>query len=90
MAKPKGSPKTGGRQKGVPNKTTAAVKDMVLTALGNVGGVKYLEKQADENPTAFLTLVGKVIPLQVAGDPENPLKTVHEIVLRGVRSDPRD
>jgi hypothetical protein len=54
-----------GRPKGSPNKTTAAVKDMILQALGNKGGVKYLEKQADENPNAFLTLVGKVLPLDV-------------------------
>ncbi len=74
MARPKGTPKTGGRAKGTPNKTTGQVKDMVLTALGNVGGVKYLERQANENPTAFMTLVGKVIPTQVAGDPENPVK----------------
>jgi hypothetical protein len=87
MAKPKGLPKSGGRQKGTPNKTTAQVKDMVLTALGNVGGVAYLERQADENPQAFMTLIGKVIPLQVAGDPDNPIKSVTEIVIRGVRSD---
>lgn len=54
-----------GRKKGVPNKTTAAVKDMILQALANKGGVKYLETQADKNPTAFLTLVGKVLPLDV-------------------------
>ena len=54
-----------GRPKGSPNKTTAAVKDMILQALGNKGGVKYLEKQADDNPTAFLSLVGKVLPLDV-------------------------
>lgn len=54
-----------GRKKGVPNKTTAAVKDMILQALANKGGVKYLEKQAEKNPKAFLTLVGKVIPLDV-------------------------
>jgi hypothetical protein len=65
--------KTGGRKKGTPNKVTGAVKDMVLTALGNAGGVEYLEKQAKENPTAFLTLIGKVIPLQVAGDQDNPV-----------------
>lgn len=63
----------GGRAKGVPNKTTAAVKDMILQALSNKGGVEYLERQADENPTAFMTLVGKVLPLQVAGDPDNPI-----------------
>lgn len=60
-----------GRKKGVPNKTTAAVKDMILQALANSGGVKYLETQAISNPTAFLTLVGKVIPLQIGGDPDS-------------------
>ena len=86
MPVPKGT-RIGGRQKGTPNKTTGAVKEMVLQALSNKGGVKYLERQADENPTAFMTLVGKVIPLQVAGDEDNPIKTVQEIVIRGVRSD---
>lgn len=83
MAAPKGHARYGGRKKGTPNKQTAAVKDMVLTALGNVGGVKYLERQAHENPTAFMTLVGKVVPLQVAGDPENPIKSVVRIELVG-------
>lgn len=54
-----------GRPKGALNKTTAAVKDMILEALSNKGGVRYLEEQADANPTAFLTLVGKVLPLDV-------------------------
>jgi hypothetical protein len=40
---------------------------MILGALNNKGGVDYLMKQADENPTAFLTLVGKVLPMTVAG-----------------------
>ncbi len=76
-----------GRPKGSKNKMPGQVKDMVLTALGNVGGVAYLERQADENPQAFMTLIGKVIPLQVAGDPDNPIKSVTEIIIRGVRSD---
>lgn len=62
MAKGK---KTGGRKAGTPNKLTGAVKDMVLTALAESGGVEYLKLQARENPNAFLTLVGKVIPLQL-------------------------
>lgn len=91
MAKPKGLPKSGGRKAGTPNKTTGQVKEMVLQALSEAGGVRYLLTQASENPTAFMTLVGKVIPLQVAGDPDGaPVRTVHEIVIRGVRSDPRD
>lgn len=70
-----------GRKKGVPNKNTAAVKDMILQALNGVGGAAYLQRQADENPVAFMTLVGKVLPLQVSGDPDNPLRTVTVIEL---------
>jgi len=46
---------------------------MVLAALAGVGGEQYLMRQADENPTAFLTLVGKVLPLQITGDPDRPV-----------------
>lgn len=80
-AEPKLGPNRGnagkGRPKGSVNKQTAALKDMILAALDQQGGIDYLSRQADENPTAFMTLVGKVLPLQVAGDPENPM--VHEI-----------
>lgn len=65
--------KTGGRQKGSPNKVTAQLKDMILTALDDAGGVDYLKQTAIDNPSAFLTLVGKVLPLQLSGDSENPL-----------------
>lgn len=73
-----------GRPKGVTNKTTAALKDMILGALNNKGGVSYLEKQADQNPTAFLSLVGKVLPMTVAGTGEGG-EIVHRIELIGVR-----
>lgn len=59
--------KTGGRKKGTPNKTTAALKELILGALGDVGGQAYLAAQATENPSAFLSLVGKVLPLTVTG-----------------------
>jgi hypothetical protein len=71
-----GNPK--GRAKGAQNKVTTALKDMVLTALAGAGGVKYLQKQATENPTAFLTLVGKVLPLQVSGEGGGPVKVIVE------------
>ena len=62
-----------GRKKGAPNKVTGALKDMILTALDGAGGVKYLQAQAAANPSAFLTLVGKVLPLQVSGEGGGPL-----------------
>jgi len=63
-----------GRPKGAQNKVTRAIKDMVAQALDKAGGVDYLIAQAEENPTAFLTLVGKVIPLQVAGQFDHNVK----------------
>lgn len=67
--------KTGGRTKGVPNKLNADLKSMILGALSDSGGQSYLASQAKNNPTAFLGLVGKVLPMTVAGDPDAPLKT---------------
>jgi len=68
--------KTGGRQKGSPNKLTAQLKDMVLQALDESGGVEYLKQTAIEHPTAFLTLVGKILPLQVTGENGGPLELI--------------
>lgn len=55
--------KTGGRKPGSQNKFTGALKEMILQALSNVGGVSYLEAQAAENPVAFMALVGKTLPI---------------------------
>ena len=57
-----------GRPKGVPNKTTAKIKDMIVQALDNKGGVKYLMQQAEDNPVAFMGLVAKVLPMQITGE----------------------
>lgn len=46
---------------------------MILGALDKAGGEAYLEKQAKENPTAFLTLIGKVLPTQLTGEGDKPL-----------------
>lgn len=88
--KPKGAPKTGGRQKGTPNKTTALLKDAILTAATLAGGgddglVNYLQVQATANPGPFMALLGKVLPMQIAGDVDNPLVAITRIELVGVR-----
>lgn len=69
----------GGRKAGTPNKLTADLKGMILTALTKVGGVEYLQDQAIKSPASFLTLVGKVLPMTIAGDSENPLHTSLEV-----------
>jgi hypothetical protein len=71
----------GGRPKGTPNKMTAAVKDMILAALQGVGGIDYLKEQAGKNPAAFLTLVGKVLPLQVTGENGAPFVPQINVVI---------
>jgi len=65
-----------GRKLGSVNKFTKEIKDMISQALHNVGGVAYLEARANDPKTqaAFLGLVGKAMPLQVAGDPNNPVQ----------------
>jgi hypothetical protein len=65
--------KTGGRTKGTPNQMTRALRDMILGALDDAGGQQYLARQAEQNPTAFMTLLGKVLPTQLAGTPAQPI-----------------
>ncbi len=74
--------KTGGRQKGTPNKVTKALKEMILGALDDAGGQEYLAKQAGKNPAAFMTLIGKVLPQDVHA---TVAATVKRIELVGVR-----
>lgn len=77
-----------GRVKGVPNKTTALLKDAILQAAEKAGGkgglVGYLTSQASENPAAFMTLLGKVLPMQIQGDPDQPI--IHVIERRIVKA----
>ena len=63
-----------GRPKGSKNKATQAIKDMVLGALEAKGGQEYMERQADENPNAFMSLVAKILPTQVTGDDAGPVQ----------------
>ena len=64
-----------GRLKGVPNKATKALKDMILGALDDAGGQDYLRRQSIENPTAFMTLIGKVLPTTINADVKGEMKT---------------
>lgn len=65
--------KTGGRKPGSPNKMTKQLKDTILQALDESGGVEYLKQTAIDHPAAFLTLIGKVLPLQVTGENGGPM-----------------
>lgn len=67
--------KTGGRKKGTPNRTTALLKDAILSAAtltgrdgeGAEGLTGYLRMLSQSQPKAFASLLGRVLPLQVEG-----------------------
>ena len=65
---PKSNLKKGFDRTGIPNKNTKALKEMILGALEKSGGEAYLCEQAEKNPTAFLTLIGKVLPSEIKAD----------------------
>ena len=68
MAGTGGRREGAGRPKGVPNRLNRDIKEMVLGALSDVGGREYLAARAIDTPTAFLTLVGKILPLQLVSE----------------------
>jgi hypothetical protein len=56
-----------GRPVGALNVINRDIKEMILGALSDVGGRAYLAEQAVRNPNAFMGLVGKILPYQIAG-----------------------
>ena len=67
------SGRLGGRQKGTLNKINADIRAMILEALDDVGGPRYLSRQAVENPVAFMGLLGKILPTTVANADGSPI-----------------
>ena len=73
-----------GRPKGSPNKITALLKDDILQAAENAhpgGRVGYLTQQAQDNPAAFMTLLGKILPADLTSGGEK-ISLPTEIILR--------
>ena len=82
-------PNTGnagkGRPKGAPNKTTTAAKEAIAAAAEGLGGVDRLIAWAQEHPANervfWGTVYPKLIPVTLAGDPDNPLQHAHSFRL---------
>lgn len=70
-----------------PNKVTAELKDMIREALDQAGGVSYLLERANDpkTATAFLSLVGKTLPMTVKGPGENGEHIFQKIVVEVVK-----
>jgi hypothetical protein len=69
--------KTGGRKPGSANKTTTIAKEAIAQAADLLGGVDRLvawAKEDGQNERVFWgTIYPKLLPLQVGGDPDNPV-----------------
>lgn len=58
---------------------TLDVKESILEAFHNLGGVKYLERVADTDPRAFIALLSKLIPNKVETSGNEMLAALHEL-----------
>lgn len=58
--------KTGGRQRGTPNKVTAAFKDAVRTVYDTIGGHQAFAEWARGNPSDFYRIAARLIPTEIA------------------------
>ena len=82
--------KTGGRQKGTPNKATLTVKQALNEAFDRMGGVDALVEWGESNRDEFYKLWVKLLPTQVNDSVEviDKRKTIR--ITRAVRPDESD
>lgn len=75
-----------GRPVGSLDKGNKQLREMILEALDaqDGGAVAYLMRQAANEPKAFMSLLGRVLPTQLTGDPASPLEHVVRTVERRI------
>ena len=62
---PKKKMPRGGARKGIPNKSTAAVKEALTAAFEGIGGIPKLIEFGKSEPEAFYKLWVKMLPQEV-------------------------
>ena len=55
-----------GRKPGSPNKLTKNMREIIMVAFTKAGGCDYLVRQSKEEPKAFMALLGRVVPQEIA------------------------
>lgn len=90
----KGTPKTGGRAAGTPNKTTASVKEALTTAFDGLGGTLALTNWGKANPTQFYALWAKLLPQEVSAKVDQSVSVevvgsgfdgLHALMIKGLQ-----
>lgn len=79
-----------GRPKGTPNKVTKSVREHFAIAFDLLqdDDTVNLTAWGKANPTEFYRLASKLIPLQVANDPDNPMPTTIIQIIPDTKSHP--
>lgn len=94
-ARPKPPNAGKGRKKGVPNKTTALLKEAIILAAeavgenskGKGGLIGYCKMLAKDEPRAFAGLLGRVLPLQIAVDPDSDGNVIFQTIYEPATKD---
>lgn len=85
MSKITGGKPGPGRPKGSPNKLHKAAKEAIAEAAEQLGGANRITAWAKEDPlnerAFWSTIYPKLIPVQVGGDPNNPIRSRIELVI---------
>lgn len=83
-----GHKRSRGRPKGSLNKTTQSIKEAILNAFEQAGGVEYLAQVARDNPSVFCQLLSKVLPTQLTGAEGGPIDMQKRILIELVDGHP--
>ena len=75
-----------GRPKGSKNKTSLILKHAILSALDAAGGEAYLQRIANDEPKAFCSLLGRVLPMTVSGDSDDGSIAIRVVERKIVKS----
>lgn len=79
MSRLPNTPKTGGRKAGTRNHITSGIKAALIEVFRRLGGIDGFAKWAKENESEFYKIWAKMLPAEVALDPDAN-KIIVEIV----------
>lgn len=91
MGRPKGLPKTGGRQKGSPNKVTTDLREFAGQYTEEAVNILASIARSSESDAARVAAAKELLDrghgrapqaMTVSGDAENPLNTKHEVIVQ--------
>lgn len=73
----KGLKTGGGSRKGVPNRTTAAMRSAFMVAFDELGGVEALVRWGRRDRKTFYTLIAKLLPREVSLSGDGSAHVLH-------------